>query len=103
MAKFLRDDWAVAIYHDRFRSLCATISDQLSGNEEVQTLLNDVEKAIVSGNTKLTESNLLRKSLIGVGGEKLSYKTKKTIEAELLKFLRDNRTLLPHFCLPTSE
>ena len=100
LAKFLRDDWAVAVYHDRFCALCLSLSDKLESSEEVQKLLGEVKEAIASGNTKLSESNLLRKSLIGTGGEKISYKTRKSIESELLRFLRDNRQLLPFFCLP---
>ena len=100
LVKFLRSDWAVAVYHDRFRALCQVLSEKLDGVEEVQKLLKEVKDAISSGNTKLSESNLLRKSLIGTGGEKMSYKTKKSIETELLRFLRDNRALLPFFCMP---
>ena len=92
LTRFLRDDWAVAIYNDRFKGLIATITDKLNGNEEVAQIIQEVVTAINSGNTKMSEVNLLRKSLIGVGGEKIQYKTKKEIESEILRFLRDNRT-----------
>ena len=95
LTRFLRDDWAVAIYNDRFKGLIATITDKLNGNEEVAQIIQEVVTAINSGNTKMSEVNLLRKSLIGVGGEKIQYKTKKEIESEILRFLRDNRTLMP--------
>ena len=103
LARFLRDDWAVAIYNDRFKNLIASITEKLNGNEEVARIIQEVATAISSGNTKLTEVNLLRKSLIGVGGEKIQYKTKKLIESELIKFLRDNKTLMPYFALPAGE
>eukprot|EP00943_MAST-04B_sp_MAST-4B-sp1_P002176 g2176.t1 len=100
LTRFLRDDWAVAIYNDRFKNLIASITEKLNGNEEVAQIVQEVSAAISSGNTKLSEVNLLRKSLIGVGGEKIQYKTKKLIESDLIKFLRDNKTLMPYFALP---
>ena len=99
LCKHLRGDWAVAVYHDRFRELCMNLSVSTGSVEEIQGLLTSIRDAVNNGSS-LDDVAALRKETIGVGGSKLLYDTRRTVEMQMLKFLRENRTLLPMFFLP---
>jgi hypothetical protein len=103
LIKFLRGDWAVAIYHDRFRELCMNLSVSSGSIEEIQQILTTIRDAASNSETKMSDISTLRNDLIGVGGAKLKYETRKTFELQMLEFLRNNKTLLPMFFLPDSN
>eukprot|EP00946_MAST-07B_sp_MAST-7B-sp1_P003123 g3123.t1 len=99
LCKHLRGDWAVAVYHDRFRELCMNLSVSTGSVEEIQGVLTSIRDAVNNGRS-LDEVAAMRKESIGVGGSKLLYDTRRTVELQMLKFLKENRTLLPMFFLP---
>jgi hypothetical protein len=101
--KFLRGDWAVAVYHDRFRELCMNLSVSSGSIEEIQQILTTVRDAASNEETSLQDVATVRAESIGVGGSKLQYETRKTIELQMLEFLKANRNLLPMFFLPETE
>ena len=100
LIKFLRGDWAVAVYHDRFRELCMNLSVSSESQEEIQTILTTIRDAAEKEESTLNDICTLRSETIGVGGSKLKYETRRTIELQMLDFLRTNRSLLPMFFLP---
>ena len=67
--------------------------------EEIQGVLTSIRDAVNNGRS-LDEVAAMRKESIGVGGSKLLYDTRRTVELQMLKFLKENRTLLPMFFLP---
>ena len=67
--------------------------------EEIQGVLTLIRDAVNNGSS-LEDVAALRKESIGVGGSKLLYDTRRTVEMQMLKFLRENKTLLPMFFLP---
>ena len=71
----------------------------MATSEEVEGILNAVRSAAESG-SNADEIHAIRRDMIGVGGGKLGYDTRRSIEVQLLKFLRDNSSLLPMFFLP---
>ena len=98
--KFLRGDWAVAVYHDRFRELCMNLSVSSGSIEEIQAILTKIRDAAANTATNVSDIATLRNDFIGVGGSKLKYETRRTIELQMLDFLQNNNTLLPMFFLP---
>jgi len=102
LIKFLRGDWAVAVYHDRFRELCMNLSVSSGSIEEIQAILTKVRDAAANTATNVSDIATLRNDAIGVGGSKLKYETRRTIELQMLDFLQNNNTLLPMFFLPDS-
>ena len=100
LIKYLRGDWAVAVYHDRFRELCMNLSVSSGSTDEIQRILTTIRDAASNDETSLNDIATLRAESIGVGGAKLQYETRRTIELQMLDFLRANSSLLPMFFLP---
>jgi len=97
--EFFREDWASALYHDRFEELHASLRVMLKTDEGAFDVADMLLRNFDEG--KDNESLVtMRKSAIGAGGCNLMPSTKKLIEANTLEFLRKNKGLLARFLLP---
>jgi hypothetical protein len=97
--EFFREDWAGAIYHDRFQMLRASLSMMLKTDEGAFDVADMLERGAEEGKDDETLTTM-RKSTIGPGGSMLMPSTKKLIESNCIEFLRKNKGLLPRYLLP---
>ena len=95
-------DWAVALYHDRFRELCSLIVEKLDGEEDVDEIMRTIKEAVSGGLTD-AEVSTRRRELVGISGCKLRPSTKQSIELQLLRFVKENRDLLPMYDVPLPD
>mmetsp|Transcript_8082 Transcript_8082/g.13920 ORF Transcript_8082/g.13920 Transcript_8082/m.13920 type:complete len:137 (-) Transcript_8082:25-435(-) len=96
---FLRQDWASALYHDRFPQFVQTLRAQLLQEMGTQDLVDAVVGAFEEGKDPTVCANLRRMG-VGTYGARLPPSTRKFIEMRALDFLRKNRGKLPRFLLP---
>ena len=80
---FFRDDWAHALYHDRFQDLIDSLRTLLASDEGSCEVMDKLLEAFEDGKDDPTICSL-RSNLIGPGGEKLMPSTKKMIETSTL-------------------
>ena len=71
---FFRDDWAHAIYHDRFQELVHSLRAMLAGDEGGMEVLDLLLRALEDGKDDATISSL-RSNAVGPAGEKLMVRT----------------------------
>lgn len=98
-AKCLREDWAVAVVHDRFSQLTAELRRELLQHEDVARLVQEVRTQAEQGNVDGVIAKL-RDEKVGVAGKGLRDTTRRAVEARLTSYLSANRPLLPMFFLP---
>ena len=98
-AKCLREDWAVAVVHDRFSALTAELRSQLLQQEDVARMVHEVRTQAEQGNVDGIIATL-RDEQVGVAGKGLKATTRQAVEARLTSYLAANRPLLPMFFLP---
>merc|ERR1711871_1266439 len=96
---FFRQDWALALYHDRFETnvVCA-LREKLGSDDGAKEICVLLDKALVAGKDDDAIATL-RVNAIGVGGEKLMPATRKLIEQATLDFLYENKAMLPQYLL----
>jgi hypothetical protein len=99
LVTFLRGDWATALYHDRFDALAAEIAEGLQRDPAIASLLSSVKDAAGGGAGDILLSKK-RADASGAGGSNLPPSTKRSIETQLIEFLRSNRGSLPMYYLP---
>jgi len=93
---FFREDWASALYHDRFHDFCLSLRMGMQDDEGVRDVLEVVRKTLESGAAD-QEICQVRREAVGIGGSGLAPSTKKMVEMHLLEFLKNNRNLLPMY------
>jgi len=93
---FFREDWASALYHDRFHDFCLSLRMGMQDDEGVRDVLEVVRKTLESGAAD-QEICQVRREAVGIGGSALAPSTKKMVEMHLLEYLKNNRNLLPMY------
>jgi len=98
-ADFFRQDWAHALYHDRFEDFVKTLREQLRGDLGASEIVEALSKAVGDGMDDMAIC-ALRASAVGTSGEKLQPSTRKIIETSTLEFLKNNKSTLPEYLIP---
>lgn len=93
IVEFLADEWATALFHDRFMDFCHQIKLEMLSQEEVKTIIN---KALDSVNPK---EGLSRKLLAQIRAQ-LPKDSVKAMQDHLLDYLRENTNHLKTYFLP---
>lgn len=93
---FFREDWADALYHDRFHDFCLSLRMGMQDDEGVRGVLEQVRKTLESGAAD-QEICQVRREAVGIGGCGLPPSTKKMLEMHLLEYLKNNRNLLNRY------
>ncbi len=85
LVEFFHGNWAVALYHDRFRELCQSL--RLDTNEDLAT---HAEKIRMMAETGLSDEKLnqQRREMIGVGGAKLKPSTRESSQLALIEWMK---------------
>ena len=97
---FFREDWALALYHDRFQgSFVRAMRNKLGDDEGAKEIVALLSKALQAGKDDAAIATL-RSNAIGVGGEKLMPATRKLVELAVIDFLHENKAVLPQYLLP---
>ncbi|GBG32900.1 Cilia- and flagella-associated protein 61 [Hondaea fermentalgiana] len=102
LLEFLSQDWASALYHDRFGSFCRDLQGFFAS--EADRDLKDVVRQLTATYASKTAEELdiaaQRSQLIGPSGQALPGLAKKSIQARVVSFLRSNADLLDMYALP---
>jgi len=93
IVEFLTDEWATALFHDRFMDFCHQIQLEMRGQEDVKAI---IDRALESANLK---EGLSRKVLANIQAQ-LPKSTVKKIQDRLLEYLRGNTNHLKTYFLP---
>jgi hypothetical protein len=97
--EFLRQDWAAAIYQDRFPVLVHALRRSLATDKGMLVMLSRVFERAENCSDPMEIADT-RREMMGAHGELAPETTLKTIETETLEFLKENRALLPRFHIP---
>lgn len=92
IVEFLADEWATALFHDRFMDFCHQIKLEMLASEEVKDLIN---KALEGVNLK---EGLSRKLLTDIRKD-LPSESVKQIQDHLLDYLQENTNHLKTYFL----
>lgn len=92
IVEFLADEWATALFHDRFMDFCHQIKLEMLASEEVKQLIN---KALEGVDVK---EGLSRKLLSEIRSE-LPSESVKQIQDHLLEYLQENTNHLKTYFL----
>lgn len=98
--EFLRQDWAAAIYQDRFPVLVHALRRSLANDKGMMVMLNRVFERAENCSDALEIADQ-RREMMGAHGELAPETTLRTIETETIEFLKENRGLLPRFYVPS--
>jgi hypothetical protein len=98
---FFREDWASALYHDRFSNLQTSLRTLLKTDEGAYEIIDMLVRGAEEGKEDDTLV-AMRRSAVGPGGSVLMPSTKKLIETNALEFVRKNKALLPRYLLPVA-
>eukprot|EP00927_Polykrikos_kofoidii_P026521 TRINITY_DN23591_c0_g1_i1.p1 TRINITY_DN23591_c0_g1~~TRINITY_DN23591_c0_g1_i1.p1 ORF type:complete len:1577 (+),score=347.68 TRINITY_DN23591_c0_g1_i1:82-4731(+) len=93
IVEFLTDEWATALFHDRFMDFCYQIKLDMLSQEEIKTIVNN---ALETVNLK---EGLSRKLLAQIRSQ-LPRESVKQMQDHLLKYLRENTNHLKTYFLP---
>jgi len=93
IVEFLTDEWATALFHDRFMDFCHQIQLEMRGQEEVKAI---IDRALESVNLK---DGLSRKLLANIQAQ-LPKSSVKAMQDRLLEYLRGNTNHLKTYFLP---
>merc|ERR1719161_205805 len=94
IVEFLTDEWASALFHDRFMDFCHQIKMEMGAQEEVKTLINKTVEALPD-----LKEGLSRETLSKIRGL-LPADTVRQMEDRLLEYLRKNPNHLKSYFLP---
>jgi len=98
LVDLLREEWAQALFHDRFAQFCLDLRVAAAHNADLDALVQEVKSQAAHDNPEYTRETCMR--LIGVGGERLTPGLRKATQRAVAQFLTANRELLPRFFLP---
>jgi len=93
IVEFLTDDWATALFHDRFMDFCHQIKSEMAAQEDVKEIINSKLKGL-----NLKEG--LSRELLAQICEKLPQESVQLMQDHLLEYLRENTNHLKTYFLP---
>merc|ERR1719253_911799 len=93
IVEFLTDEWATALFHDRFMDFCHQIKLEMQSQEEVKAI---IERALESVDLKEGLSRTLLEKI----REQLPAESVKAMQDHLLEYLRENTNHLKAYFLP---
>jgi len=93
IVEFLTDEWATALFHDRFMDFCHQIQLEMRGQDELKVI---IDRALQSVNLK---EGLSRKLLDSIQAQ-LPKSSVKAVQDHLLEYLRENTNHLKTYFLP---
>merc|ERR1712217_635769 len=93
IVEFLTDEWATALFHDRFMDFCHQIQLEMRSQEDVKAI---IDRALESVNPK---EGLSRKVLASIQAQ-LPKSSVKAMQDHLLEYLRENTNHLKTYFLP---
>jgi len=93
IVEFLTDEWATALFHDRFMDFCLQIQMEMRSQEDVKAI---IDRALESVNLK---EGLSRKLLANIQAQ-LPKSSIKAMQDHLLEYLRENTNHLKTYFLP---
>merc|ERR1712054_606558 len=93
IVEFLTDEWATALFHDRFMDFCHQIKLEMSSQEEVKSIINAALEGVD------TKKGLSRELLDSIR-QKLPSESVKQMQDHLLEYLRENTNHLKGYFLP---
>jgi len=93
IVEFLTDDWATALFHDRFMDFCHQIKSEMAAQEDVKEIINSKLKGL-----NLKEG--LSRELLAQICEKLPKESVQLMQDHLLEYLRENTNHLKTYFLP---
>ena len=99
LLSFLREDSVTALYHDRFDALINYLRKIMGEDEHFASIARKIAQGCAEGKLDEELSNWMRES-VGIRGRKLGETMRRELSLRLLSFIRQNRSLLPHFFSP---
>jgi hypothetical protein len=96
---FFRQNWATAIFHDRFADLVRDLRDAVQTDKGMLMILDKVFEIADSTEDDQVVADVRRK-IVGDRGDQLEELTQKTIEAQTLEFVKRNKSVLTKFYVP---
>lgn len=93
IVEFLTDEWATALFHDRFAEFCDQIKVEMRSQEEVRKIIDDALRTV-----DLKEG--LSRELLAQIRANLPKESVKAIQDHLLDYLRENTNHLRAYFLP---
>lgn len=93
IVEFLTDEWATALFHDRFMDFCLQIQLEMRSQDEVKAI---IDRALETVNLK---EGLSRKLLASIQLQ-LPKSSIKAMQEHLLEYLRENTNHLKTYFLP---
>jgi len=93
IVEFLTDEWATALFHDRFMDFCHQIKLEMSSQEEVKNIINNALEGIDK------KSGLSRAMLQKIRAQ-LPKESVTQMQDHLLEYLRENTNHLKTYFLP---
>jgi hypothetical protein len=94
IVEFLTDEWATALFHDRFMDFCHQIKLEMSSQEEVKSIINAALEGVD------TKKGGLSRELLASIRQKLPKESVKQMQDHLLEYLRENTNHLKTYFLP---
>jgi len=93
IVEFLTDEWATALFHDRFMDFCHQIKLEMSAQEEVKDIINNALEGV-------DKKSGLSRALLAKIRAQLPKETVKQMQDHLLEYLRENTNHLKTYFLP---
>jgi len=93
IVEFLTDDWATALFHDRFMDFCHQIKSEMAAQEDIKEIIHSKLKGL-----NLKEG--LSRELLAQICEKLPQESVQLMQDHLLEYLRENTNHLKTYFLP---
>lgn len=99
---YFRQDWARILYYDKFVELLRLLQRVVRNDKG---LLDVVEKVFEIANSSPDDNRvaLARANVLGDHFENVPEITRRTIESCVLEFLRDHKSKLPWYYIPSSH
>uniref|UniRef100_A0A7S0B3V8 CFAP61 dimerisation domain-containing protein n=1 Tax=Pyrodinium bahamense TaxID=73915 RepID=A0A7S0B3V8_9DINO len=93
IVEFLTDEWATALFHDRFMDFCHQINEEMLSQEEVKVIISNALESV-----NLKEG--LSRELLAQIRARLPKESVKAMQDRLLQYLRKNTNHLKAYFLP---
>jgi len=93
IVEFLTDEWATALFHDRFMDFCHQIKLEMSSQEEVKDIINSALEGV-------DKKSGLSRALLAKICAQLPKESVKQMQDHLLAYLRENTNHLKTYFLP---
>jgi len=93
VVEFLTDEWATALFHDRFMDFCHQIKLEMSSQEEVKEIINSALESV-------DKKSGLSRALLAKIRSQLPKESVKQMQDHLLEYLRENTNHLKTYFLP---